>query len=192
MLPLANGIVLSDIPANQQIPQVDSWNFTVEREVGHDVTASPGYVGNVGRDLNMGWNTNEPIPGPGIATARQPYYALFRTKMDYGPASYHRTHVFTGNPFAGTPHDRNQWFNPAAFAVPALYMFGDAPRNALTGPPLFSADWALFKNFKIAERFHLQFRWEVYNALTIPTWRTRAAPTPTRLRRALLPTSKPR
>jgi hypothetical protein len=69
-----------------------------------------------------------------------------------------------GNPFAGTPHDRNQWFNPAAFAVPALYMFGDATRNALTGPPWFSADWALFKNFKIAERFNLQFRWEVYNA----------------------------
>jgi hypothetical protein len=40
MLLLANGIGVSYIPANQQIPHVDSWNFTVEREVGHDITAS--------------------------------------------------------------------------------------------------------------------------------------------------------
>lgn len=68
------------------------------------------------------------------------------------------------SPFAGTPHSRNQWFNPAAFATPGLYLFGDAARNALTGPALFSADWGLYKNFKVAERFNLQFRWEVYNA----------------------------
>jgi len=29
---------------------------------------------------------------------------------------------------------------------------------------LFSADWALSKNFTLTERFNLQFRWEAYNA----------------------------
>ena len=35
--------------------------------------------------------------------------------------------------------------------------------DAPTGPALFSADWGLFKNFQIAERVNLQFRWEAYN-----------------------------
>ncbi|MGH9377617.1 MAG: hypothetical protein ACRD1I_02340, partial [Terriglobia bacterium] len=69
-----------------------------------------------------------------------------------------------GNPFSGTPHNRNQWFNPAAFAIPGPFLFGGAGRDSLAGPPLFSADWALLKNFKLSEKFNLQFRWEVYNA----------------------------
>jgi hypothetical protein len=36
------------------------------------------------------------------------------------------------DPFANTPHDRNQWFNPAAFAIPAPFLFGDASRDSLT------------------------------------------------------------
>jgi hypothetical protein len=50
------------------------------------------------------------------------------------------------------------------YAVPGPYLFGDASRNALTGPPLYSFDWALTKNFKISERFNLQFNWQVFNA----------------------------
>lgn len=68
-----------------------------------------------------------------------------------------------GNPFANTLHDAAQWFNPEAFVTPAAYLFGDASRDMLTGPPVFSANWALAKNFKIAERANLQFRWEAYN-----------------------------
>lgn len=281
---LPNGIGTPYIPANQKIPYVDSYNVTVEHAFKNDLTASLGYVGNQGRELNMGWNMNEPIPGPGVNTARQPYYALFGltqtifdkcncessnynalqgqvtkrftknyslivnytwqkamdfgefgtstdqydTKLDYGPASFNRSQVFTlahtyilpfgrgqrwgsnstgvlnqvisgwqwsgltslesgmpfsatlasnsslnsfmslrpdqiGNPFSGTPHNATQWFNPAAFAVPPLYTFGGAGRNALTGPKLFSADWSLVKNFNIAERANLQFRWDVFN-----------------------------
>jgi len=69
-----------------------------------------------------------------------------------------------GNAFAGTPHDRNQWFNPQAYAVPGLYLFGTAARNSLRGPQLFSADWGLSKSFTLTERFKLQFRWDVFNS----------------------------
>ncbi len=68
-----------------------------------------------------------------------------------------------GDPLAGTPHNRNQWFNPAALAVPGLYLFGNAGRNAITGPDLFTADWSLSKNFEITERLKAQFRWDVFN-----------------------------
>lgn len=75
-----------------------------------------------------------------------------------------------GNPFSGTcangasTHTAACWFNPAAYATPALYTFGNASRDSLRGPRLFTADWGLDKNFQLTERFKLQFRWEVFNA----------------------------
>jgi hypothetical protein len=69
-----------------------------------------------------------------------------------------------GNPFAGVPHNQNGWFNPAAYATPAAFTFGDASRNSLRAPGYFNADWGLDKNFRISERFKAQLRWEVFNA----------------------------
>ncbi len=60
---------------------------------------------------------------------------------------------------------RNEWFNPAAYAIPAPYTYGTAGRNSLRGPNLFQADWSLDKQFAITEHKDLQFRWEVYNVL---------------------------
>lgn len=74
-----------------------------------------------------------------------------------------RPDQIAANAFVGSTHDRNQWFNPAAFAVPGPFLFGDAARNSLRGPGLFTADWSLFKNFKLTERFNLQVRWENFN-----------------------------
>ena len=68
-----------------------------------------------------------------------------------------------GDPYAGVPHNRTKWFNPTAFAAPAALTFGDAGRNSLRGPGLFTADWGLDKNFHLTERATLQFRWEVFN-----------------------------
>src|SRR5262249_7926814 len=69
-----------------------------------------------------------------------------------------------GDPYASVPHNRNKWFNPAAFAAPAPFTFGNAGRDSLRGPGLFTADWGLAKNFHLTERANLQFRWEVFNA----------------------------
>lgn len=283
-LPLADGISTPYYPANQKIPYVDQWNFTVERQLPTNLALSVGYVGNVARHLNGGFGLNAVVPGPGPFNPRRPLflkygltqsifdkcdctssnynslqaraqkhfgatytlvasYTYSRTlnfgefgtptdqynaRLDYGPASFDRTHVVTightlvlpfgrgqrygsswsgvqqgilggwyfngittynsglpfsptlsnnsslnsdmslrpdkvGDPFTGTPNDRNQWFNPNAYRIPALYAFGGASRNSLRGPNLFAADWALNKTFKITERAGLQFRWEVYN-----------------------------
>jgi hypothetical protein len=70
-----------------------------------------------------------------------------------------------GNPLAGVSQNRNLWFNPAAYAVPGLYRFGDAARNSLRGPNLFTMDLSLAKNFPIRERINREFRWEAYNTL---------------------------
>jgi len=73
-LALPDGIGTSNIPTNLEIPYVDSYNLMVERVIFKDATLSVGYVGNVGRDLNGGWNLNAPIPGPGSNTSRQPLF----------------------------------------------------------------------------------------------------------------------
>lgn len=60
--------------------------------------------------------------------------------------------------------NRNLWFNPAAFGVPAPYTFGSAGRNILRGPGLFHVDLSLMKSFRIRERTSLELQWEAYNA----------------------------
>jgi hypothetical protein len=67
-----------------------------------------------------------------------------------------------GNPGVSNPNP-NGWFNPAAYAVPGPYLFGDASRNSLRGPGAFIANWSFVKNFKLNERMNLQFRWENFN-----------------------------
>ena len=68
-----------------------------------------------------------------------------------------------GNPGVSNPN-RGEWFNPAAFAVPALYRYGNAGRNILRGPGLFRTDLALAKRFQFTERTQLELDFEAYNA----------------------------
>jgi hypothetical protein len=57
------------------------------------------------------------------------------------------------------------WFNPCAFNfVPANEVRpGDSQNGAVRGPGLQRWDLSLFKNFRFAERYNLQFRGEAFN-----------------------------
>jgi hypothetical protein len=72
-----------------------------------------------------------------------------------------------GNPNQSSPtcqvHTANCWVNPAAFAVPAPYTFGNAARNSLAGPGFRQLDFALAKNLALREKGHLEFRAEAFN-----------------------------
>jgi Carboxypeptidase regulatory-like domain/TonB-dependent Receptor Plug Domain len=70
--------------------------------------------------------------------------------------------AFTGPVILGNP---NQWFNPAAFTVPAPGTYGTIGRGTLTGPGLADLDVSLLKNTAIAEKTNLQFRAEFFNML---------------------------
>ena len=56
-----------------------------------------------------------------------------------------------------------QWFNPAAFVIPANGAWGNAGRAIATGPGLVQVDWALQKNTRIVEGKALVFRIESFN-----------------------------
>jgi len=60
--------------------------------------------------------------------------------------------------------DRNLWFNPADFTVPALYTYGNSGRSILAGPGYASVDLSLAKAFALTERARLEFRWDAFNA----------------------------
>lgn len=69
-----------------------------------------------------------------------------------------------GDPHVSHPN-RNEWYNPAAYADPAQYTFGDAGRNSLLGPGYGEVDLSLAKAFVITERTRLDLKWDVFNAL---------------------------
>lgn len=285
LLPLPPDVGASYIPQNLKYPNVDSWNFTLERLLVGDLTATVSYVGNVGRHEQFGVPLNQAVPGPGPFNPRRPLFQKFgisqgvndasnaasnsynglQTKLtkrfshglsllagytlsktlNYpggvgpaignrvtrGPADWDRKHVLsightyelpfgrgrpylhgmprageyilggwqfagitqyqTGWPFSpglnnnasinadvSTPPDfvmgadpynvpggqnRDHWFNPAAYAIPAPYKYGNAGRNSLRGPSLFTADWSLSKRFNVTEKTLLEFRWETFN-----------------------------
>jgi hypothetical protein len=284
LLPLPNGISQSYRPSDLSFSYVDAWNFSIERLIAENTTATATYVGNVGRNLRQGIPLNQAIPGPGPLNPRRPLFnkfgltqgitdqsnkgsnsynalqlkvdrrfsagfsllasytwsktinnsqgILISNELNRGLADYDRKHVVSvghtwqlpfgpGRPFlndaggllkqivggwdftgvtqyqSGLPfsptlannssinadigglrpdilagvdpydvpggQDRNLWFNPAAYTIPAPFRFGIAGRNSLRGPNLFTADWALHKNFFVGETRSLTLRWEVYN-----------------------------
>jgi hypothetical protein len=69
-----------------------------------------------------------------------------------------------GNPLPpGFVQNRFHWANPAAFAVPASFTYGNVGRNTLMGPSQITFDFALMKNFNFTESKYLQFRAEAFN-----------------------------
>lgn len=72
--------------------------------------------------------------------------------------------------FLSTNHDPFQWFNPAAFTIPARGTFGNAGRGILDGPGVILLDTGLMKNFKVTENVGLQFRFEGFNVTNHPNF----------------------
>ncbi|PYV13191.1 MAG: hypothetical protein DMG07_15230, partial [Acidobacteria bacterium] len=70
----------------------------------------------------------------------------------------------TGDPSASN-RSIDSWFNPAAFAVPAPFTYGNSARNLLFGPGFFNWDAGVFKNTRLREGLNLEFRSEFFNVL---------------------------
>jgi hypothetical protein len=62
----------------------------------------------------------------------------------------------------------DRWFDKNAFALPDLFTYGNAGRNTLIGPGINNLDFGLYKNFRLSERWQLQFRSEFYNLTNTP------------------------
>lgn len=57
----------------------------------------------------------------------------------------------------------NAYMNPAAFGAPAIGTFGNGGRGMFRGPGQWNLDFSVFKDFRMTERWRLQFRTEFFN-----------------------------
>jgi hypothetical protein len=64
----------------------------------------------------------------------------------------------------------DRWFDLAAFAVPAQYTVGNGGRNILIGPDTRKLDLKLGKNFRVRERYRVEFRGEMFNFTNTPSF----------------------
>lgn len=125
-----------------------------------DLKSHNGFV----RSVAGGWQLN------GLISARSgfPINPLVGSDRALSGTNNQRPEV-AGNPVLpggrSTASQVNEWFNPAAFALPALGSFGNAGRNSLVGPGAFDTNAAVFKDFALPfrEKMKLQFRSEFFN-----------------------------
>lgn len=79
--------------------------------------------------------------------------------------------TITANPTCTAPSvlggigKSGKWFNPCAYQAQAATTFGDTHRADLVGPGNWNFDSALWRTFKLNERYSMLFRFEAFNAL---------------------------
>ena len=107
-----------------------------------------------------GWRAN----GVFIAQTGSPFtvnLSVDRANIGAGPAQ--RPDQLRDPNLPGGEQTTDRWFDTSAFALPALYTFGSAPRNSVFGPGYANMDVSLAKTWSVAGRSELEFRWEVFN-----------------------------
>ncbi len=123
------------------------------------------YLTSLNRPLNFilgGWGTTGILTlGSGL-----PFSVNFTSAVQGWPSG--RANI-VGNPSVSNP-GLTQWFNPAAYALPAQFTFGNSAPYSLFGPGYSEWDASLFKNFVMAERFRLRFEGDFFNALNHPSF----------------------
>jgi outer membrane receptor protein involved in Fe transport len=173
---------------------LDSYNLTKERsyaplDVPHVFNFNYGYEFPFGRGkrwingkgpLNWvlgGWQIN------GILTKRSGFVTDIRSSLIAAANQLFATFnvpdrvpgvsMYLPNPGV------DGFFNPAAFTNPQqvrnakgtlITLFGNAARRVGRGPGSTNLDFSLFKNFRVRERFNVQFRAEAFNLTNTPTF----------------------
>ena len=151
---------------DKNFPQ-DSHDYRAERalsgfDMRHRFTAA--YLYNVpGRAW---WRRNFELRGIATAQSGQPLTPILsidnsNTGNTGGIFGSDRPDV-VGDPHLAHPTPA-EWFNAAAFAIAPRYQFGNAGRNILEGPGLFTFDLALSRRFSIREGVGLTFDVEAFN-----------------------------
>jgi len=131
---------------------------------------SNGWTG----ELCRGWE----LSGIGTASSGRPVNIVVTrssSNLPDGNSSNQRPDLVPGVSIYPAQQTISNWFNLAAFAVPAKGTWGNAGRFIGRGPGLWEADLALAKRTPIRERANLIFRAEVFNMFNHPIFANPAA-----------------
>jgi outer membrane receptor protein involved in Fe transport len=116
------------------------------------------------RAIAGGWQWN----GLLVAMSGNPQNPVSGQDRAFSGTSNQRPNLVGQWRLPGQTHGQEvaEFFNPAAFALPAAGTFGNSGRDVVIGPDYKTLNLALFKNIPLGwEKTTLQFRWEVFNSL---------------------------
>jgi outer membrane receptor protein involved in Fe transport len=151
-------------------------------DVRHVMTMNAVYqlpFGKGTKVLNAGGALSQLVGGwelAGIASARTGLpvnIALTRAASALldGNTSGQRPNLVAGVPIYAANQTINNWFNPAAFSVPANGTWGNLGRYIANGPGAYEIDSSLQKRFHLTERVAIHFRASAFNLLNHPEYK---------------------
>jgi outer membrane receptor protein involved in Fe transport len=85
------------------------------------------------------------------------------------PNAYERGNL-VGNPFGGFHRSAGEWFNTAAFAIPAQYTFGNSYRGLIQGQRLINFDTSVIRSFPLWRETEFQFQVQAFNLFNHPVF----------------------
>ena len=143
------------------VPNVLSANALYELPIGAGKKFS---TGNRFSDYVLGnWQLNS------ILTFRngQPYTVTDGADIaNIGNTGYERANL-VGNPNIGNK-TRAEWFNTAAYAIPAQYTYGDGGRNTQQAQKWIDVTASVIRSFPLKEQMRFEFRAEAFNMFNHP------------------------
>jgi hypothetical protein len=125
--------------------------------------------GGVAAKVLGGWQ----LSGIASAASGRPLDILIDRKslaMLDGNKKSQRPDLVPGVPIYAANRTINNWFNPAAFATPAVDTWGDLGRNVARGPGYYEIDTALQKKTAVTEQVAVDFRVEAFNLFNHPIY----------------------
>jgi hypothetical protein len=81
-----------------------------------------------------------------------------------------RPNLVAGVPIYVHAADSTLWLNPAAFSLPGVGQLGSLGKGTIRGKPINNMDFSLNKNWKVKEKYTIQFRAEMFNAFNHPNF----------------------
>jgi hypothetical protein len=153
---------------DQNFPQ-DSHNYRLERglssyDIPHRATIALVYqIPGASR-----WTRGFEFSGIVTAQSGQPFTPMLssdnsNTGNSGGNFGVDRPNV-VHKPSLANPSPQ-EWFDVTAFAIPPQYTWGNAGRNILRGPGLFTTDFSLRRGFALTERLRLVGEVQAFNTL---------------------------
>jgi carboxypeptidase family protein/TonB-dependent receptor-like protein len=146
---------------------------STNQDVRHTLTMNGVYALPFGRDAGKGDGAAKYLLGgwqlSGLLQARTGRPLTITSSRSAGDLpdgnnSAQRADLVAGQPLYPSTQTPEQWFNTAAFALPARGTWGSAGRNIIRAPGLFQVDLALQKRFALTTDRSLEFRAEAFNA----------------------------
>jgi len=138
-------------------------------DVRHTTTSNAIYKLPFARNSRIlgGWE----LSGIGTASSGRPVNITLSRRANQlldGNTGSQRPNLVPGQSIYAANQTINNWFNPAAFAIPAAGTWGNLGRYVGRGPGYYEIDTALQKRFALTERIGLNFRTEAFNLFNHP------------------------